>query len=154
MNAKLIEPDGTENIVTTIDDAIKFCKIHSGWTWQTCDAAAQALPKDDLVIHDRGHASGEAVNISPDLSKPPARPIDKPEDVIMPFGKHKGKALGQILADDASYLDWLNNGEVRLYGAMAEAVPAMCQKYSAEIESAVENKQRSRRSRWNDSDQD
>lgn len=32
--ATLIEPDGTENISTSVPDAIQYCKEHSGWTWQ------------------------------------------------------------------------------------------------------------------------
>jgi uncharacterized protein (DUF3820 family) len=27
--------------------------------------------------------------------------------VVMPFGKHRGKTLGDILDQDAAYLDWL-----------------------------------------------
>jgi hypothetical protein len=32
--AQLIEPDGTENIITTIADAIAFCASHPGWSWR------------------------------------------------------------------------------------------------------------------------
>ena len=32
--AQLIEPDGTEAIVLTVEAAIEFCRSHSGWTWR------------------------------------------------------------------------------------------------------------------------
>jgi|RhiMetdeSRZDD1v2_1073273.scaffolds.fasta_scaffold1585555_2 hypothetical protein len=32
--AQLIEPDGTENIILPIADAIAFCREHSGWSWR------------------------------------------------------------------------------------------------------------------------
>lgn len=35
--AQLFEPDGTPNIITTVDDAIQYCKNHPGWTWGYCD---------------------------------------------------------------------------------------------------------------------
>ena len=31
--AVLIEPDGTQNIIVTIEYAIEFCASHPGWTW-------------------------------------------------------------------------------------------------------------------------
>jgi hypothetical protein len=76
--------------------------------------------------------------LTPDIS----RPADLPpcEDVVMPFGKHKSKQLGQILVDDASYLDWLNSGEVKLFGVLLKAVAEMNVKYEAEISSAVEKR--------------
>ena len=84
--------------------------------------------------------------ISPDLAKAP--PLDfsnvKPEDVVVPFGKHKGKPLAQVLVDEPTYLDWMNSN-CNLSGALAVAVPAMCAKYVNEIEKALEQRQ----SRWN-----
>ncbi len=62
----------------------------------------------------------------------------RPEDVTMPFGKHSGKTLGDILAEDPSYLDWLRDADIRS-AAVREAVDEMCEKYAAEIERAVDD---------------
>lgn len=35
--AQLIEPDGTLNIIVTIEYAIEYCNTHQGWTWQLID---------------------------------------------------------------------------------------------------------------------
>lgn len=35
--AQLIEPDGTEGIVVTIQDAIAFCASNPGWSWREID---------------------------------------------------------------------------------------------------------------------
>jgi uncharacterized protein (DUF3820 family) len=58
------------------------------------------------------------------------------EDTIMPFGKHQGKTLGDILAEDPSYLDWLRDAEIRSE-RLRQAVDAMCEKYAAEIDRAI-----------------
>jgi hypothetical protein len=36
--AQLIEPDGTENIILPIADAIAYCQSHAGWSWRYVDA--------------------------------------------------------------------------------------------------------------------
>ncbi len=36
--AQLIEPDGTENIILPVADAIAFCREHPGWSWRYVDA--------------------------------------------------------------------------------------------------------------------
>lgn len=59
-----------------------------------------------------------------------------PENVVMPFGKHKGETLGDILADDPTYLDWLKDADIQS-DRLREAVGAMCEKYAAEIERAI-----------------
>lgn len=33
--------------------------------------------------------------------------------VVMPFGKHKGKTLGQIEDEDLLYLDWLVDQDIK-----------------------------------------
>jgi uncharacterized protein (DUF3820 family) len=63
----------------------------------------------------------------------PEPQTQNPEDMVMPFGKHSGQTLGDILAKNASYLDWLNDGHCG-QGVLAEAVKAMCEKYAPEIE--------------------
>lgn len=32
--ARLIEPDGTQNIVVTRGYAIDYCQAHPGWSWE------------------------------------------------------------------------------------------------------------------------
>lgn len=32
--ARLIEPDGTPNIIVTVDYAIRYCRHNPGWTWE------------------------------------------------------------------------------------------------------------------------
>ena len=32
--AQLIEPDGTEGIIVTVEYAIRFCAEHPGWSWR------------------------------------------------------------------------------------------------------------------------
>lgn len=34
MSARLIEPDGTKNLIVSEDFAIEFCMNHPGWTWE------------------------------------------------------------------------------------------------------------------------
>lgn len=33
--ARLIEPDGTRNIIVTVAYAIEYCKTHPGWSWES-----------------------------------------------------------------------------------------------------------------------
>lgn len=58
------------------------------------------------------------------------------EDLIMPFGKHQGKTLGDILASDPAYLDYLNGIDIR-NPTLAAAIAEMNEKYAAEIERAI-----------------
>ncbi len=37
-----------------------------------------------------------------------SEPYRRPEEVILGFGKHANKTLGEIMAEDRSYLDWLS----------------------------------------------
>jgi hypothetical protein len=60
----------------------------------------------------------------------------KCEDVKMTFGRYNGQSLGQILADNPAYLDYLNGCD--LSGDLLEAVAEMNVKYAAEIERAIE----------------
>lgn len=59
-----------------------------------------------------------------------------PENVVMNFGKYKGKSLGDILADEPSYLDFLADADIHTAG-LRDAVNAMCEKYEAEISKAI-----------------
>jgi hypothetical protein len=35
--AQLIEPDGTLNIIISIEDAVSYCQSHPGWSWRLID---------------------------------------------------------------------------------------------------------------------
>ncbi len=63
----------------------------------------------------------------------------KCEDTIIPFGKHRNKRLGDILADDPAYLDWLQTADIRS-PALAAAVAEINLKYSGQIEQAVDSR--------------
>ena len=65
------------------------------------------------------------------------------EDVTVPFGKHKGKRLGDLLEEDAGYLDWLQDCDLR--EPLASAVAEINCKYADKIEQAIEFK---RSERW------
>jgi len=58
------------------------------------------------------------------------------EDYVMPFGKYKGRTLGQIGDDDILYLDWLN-GLDDLSEPLMIAVADVCARRSHEIDGAI-----------------
>ncbi len=64
---------------------------------------------------------------------------DKCEDVVMGFGKHRDRTLRNILVDDPSYLNWLNDQQwfTERSTNLSRAVAEMCRKYEAEIEKAI-----------------
>jgi hypothetical protein len=66
-------------------------------------------------------------------------PNQRDEDVVFPFGKHCGKTLGQIVADDAAYLDWIEDKCTS--DRLRDAVRRMCEKYAAEIDKAIEERE-------------
>lgn len=68
---------------------------------------------------------------------PPQKKPRYPEDVRMTFGTFRGQTLGQILADNPRYLDWLNDAVTS--PDLLEAVREMNRKYAAEIERALED---------------
>lgn len=59
--------------------------------------------------------------------------MSNPEDVTMPFGKHQGKTLGDILAEDPGYLKWLNETAKLRADRLRDAVEETCEKYEREI---------------------
>ena len=61
------------------------------------------------------------------------------EDVRLTFGKHSGKTLGDVLACDAAYLDWL--ADIVTSENLKRAVTEMCQKYEAEIDRAIQERE-------------
>jgi hypothetical protein len=52
------------------------------------------------------------------------------------FGKHKGKTLGQVAADDLMYLDWMA-GQAWLKGTLLDGVLTLCKLHEREIERRV-----------------
>lgn len=62
-----------------------------------------------------------------------------PENIFMPFGKHKGKRLGDIVADDPAYLDWI--ADKCTSPALSAAVREVCEMYAPEIEQAVNDRE-------------
>ena len=63
-------------------------------------------------------------------------PATRCEDVVMPFGKHKGKRLGVLLDEDPGYLDWLQTTDITSQ-ALAIAVAEINLKYQDRIEQAI-----------------
>jgi hypothetical protein len=59
------------------------------------------------------------------------------EDVVMPFGKHKGKTLIDIVQEDGAYLDWLNDDDRELHEPLRSAVADINTRYAAEIDKAI-----------------
>lgn len=66
---------------------------------------------------------------------------DHCEDVPMAFGKHRDRTLRDILADDAGYLNWLNDQAwfKARGGYLQKAVAEMCAKYESEIQKAIDD---------------
>jgi len=79
----------------------------------------------------------------PDRARPPSTRPTKCEDVVMPFGKHQGKRLGDLLDEDPSYLDWLQTADISS-AMLARAVAEMNEKYEGQIEQAIELKRSER----------
>jgi len=64
-------------------------------------------------------------------------PNEEPDpNMLMPFGKYKGKALRWIAENDVLYLDWLAGAS--LYGPLEKTVAALCQEFSDEIDKALD----------------
>lgn len=44
-NVMLLEPDGTENIITSMRSAIEYCHTHPGWSWRhlTSEESARCI---------------------------------------------------------------------------------------------------------------
>jgi len=58
------------------------------------------------------------------------------EDVVMPFGKYKGRTLGDIDDDDVLYLDFLAGCNIKSRRPW-EAIGEMCRRFAHEIDSAL-----------------
>jgi uncharacterized protein (DUF3820 family) len=66
----------------------------------------------------------------------------------MPFGKHKGCTLGDILERDAGYLNWLQEECDLLcqprHESLAEAVAEICEEHEEKIEFALRSRRAER----------
>ena len=60
------------------------------------------------------------------------------EEVVIPFGKYRGKSLGEIADADLLYLDWLN-GLDNLKPRLMKAVADLCARRAREIDSMLED---------------
>jgi len=72
-------------------------------------------------------------------AKPPDAPGPAPEDRVMPFGKHKGKTLGQIAERDLLYVDWLAGIGLRDH-RLQQAVWHICAGRNHEIQRLIEER--------------
>jgi hypothetical protein len=43
MAARLLEPDGTKNLIVSEDFAIEFCMNHPGWTWEKTENKSSSM---------------------------------------------------------------------------------------------------------------
>lgn len=64
---------------------------------------------------------------------------DGPEQVVMFFGKYKGRTLGDIVAEDPGYIDFMVDRVET--PSLRVAMKAIHTKYSAEIEKAIEQRE-------------
>jgi len=60
----------------------------------------------------------------------------KSEDVVMPFGKYKGRSLGEIADEDLLYLDYVNGFE-DLRPPLLQAVADICARRGREIDALL-----------------
>lgn len=63
--------------------------------------------------------------------------VEQAESIDMPFGKHRGKSLGDIAESDVLYLDWLV-GQDWLRGDLKGAVGLLCEKHARRIQDEVD----------------
>jgi uncharacterized protein (DUF3820 family) len=72
-------------------------------------AAAQALLEDGAEPQATPPASPSPPHPQPQPSAPQARPRlgTRPADVEIPFGKFKGQTLGEVIAQERGYVEWL-----------------------------------------------
>jgi len=60
-------------------------------------------------------------------------------DVIMPFGKYKGKTLGEIADIDLLYLDWLNDPSRKIKSKwLILSIAEICAERAHEIDNLVD----------------
>jgi len=63
--------------------------------------------------------------------------LEEAEAVRLPFGKHRGRTLGEIAAADVLYLDWLIGRDIRS-DRLALALAMVCEDRHREIADRLE----------------
>lgn len=58
------------------------------------------------------------------------------DDIILGFGKYKGRTLGEIADADVLYLDWLRDQQIR-DPRLRAAINDLCDRRSHEIETLL-----------------
>lgn len=58
------------------------------------------------AFEELGGSTAEAVDASGDESEK-APWLDKPAEIVLSFGKHVDKTLGEVLSEDRGYVEWL-----------------------------------------------
>ena len=66
--------------------------------------------------------------------------LQQAEAVVMPFGKYKGRNLGEIAKIDLLYLDWLVGKDIRS-DRLALALTVICEGRHREIVGRVEGRE-------------
>jgi len=61
-----------------------------------------------------------------------------PKEVVITFGKYRGKTLGEIADADLLYLYWLNGRNGLKPERLKDAVADICNRSSREIESLID----------------
>ena len=69
-------------------------------------------------------AAPAAVEVGPQIVVDSGPPVEF--DVVMPWGKHKGKTLGEIYQQDSRYLDWCMDNAAAMTGSLRRAVEVVC----------------------------
>jgi DNA-binding Xre family transcriptional regulator len=64
--------------------------------------------------------------------------VREAEAVVMPFGRHKRKTLGEIADEDLLYLDWARDKAETI--RLAEAIATICEARKTEIDDLLEAK--------------
>ena len=78
-------------------------------------------------------AAAPVQNIAPQTSQPiPMQSAEEPSTVVIPFGKHKGKTLGDVIAEDQQYVQWIaaNSNNARVKDAAQALLSAVVQTQS------------------------
>lgn len=81
--------DRSGNVIMSKPRSNAECFVHE------CDILASRADLD-WIISDELKAILEGTEVE----------LPKPEDYVMPFGKHKGETLKQVIENDKQYIDW------------------------------------------------
>lgn len=100
----------------------------------TCTREGSAVASTATPL---GPVTLPSANRKPPAANPvPCSPAPGPCLMVMPFGKYRGKTLGEIADADILYLDWLNGQEIKS-PALLKAIAQICADRSHEIDRAM-----------------